>query len=230
MGTRAVYFFKDSDAVYGVYKHYDGYPKGAVSHIEDAKAYAWPLPRWEADEFSSAFVTANKNKKGGEIRLLPMFDHTSIDMVMDDYMCCDYYYVLSWNKHISDMVVEMYQRNADGFSKFNEMPHQAMLKFYSDEPAQGERIYKPVDGCEECEFYGTACPECVLYGDAELIKKKRYAIRDKSNGSFYPRMRLDDILEEINRDKPKGLTDYDETNWREGLKHLEWELIEDGQA
>ena len=26
MGTRAVYFFEDSKDLYGVYKHYDGYP------------------------------------------------------------------------------------------------------------------------------------------------------------------------------------------------------------
>ena len=27
--------------------------------------------------------------------------------------------------------------------------------------------YLPVEGCEECEFFGTACPECILYGEAE---------------------------------------------------------------
>jgi len=95
------------------------------------------------------------------------------------------------------------------------------------------RKYKPVEGCEECEYWGEACAECMLYGEAELIKPKpkTYAIRDKSNGSFYPRMRLDDILEEINRDRSEGWTDYDETDWREGLEQFtEWELIEDGQA
>jgi hypothetical protein len=93
------------------------------------------------------------------------------------------------------------------------------------------RRYKPVEGCEECEYWGEACAECMLYGEAELIKPKRYAIRDKSNGSFYPRMRLEDILEEINRDRSEGWTDYDETDWREGLEQFtEWELIEDGQA
>ncbi len=27
--------------------------------------------------------------------------------------------------------------------------------------------YKPVDGCEECEFMETACAECIMYGEAE---------------------------------------------------------------
>ena len=26
--------------------------------------------------------------------------------------------------------------------------------------------YLPVEGCEECEFFGTACPECIMYGEA----------------------------------------------------------------
>jgi hypothetical protein len=30
--------------------------------------------------------------------------------------------------------------------------------------------YKPVDGCEECEFFETACAECIMYGEAEEIK------------------------------------------------------------
>jgi hypothetical protein len=30
--------------------------------------------------------------------------------------------------------------------------------------------YKPVEGCEECEFMETACAECIMYGEAELIK------------------------------------------------------------
>jgi len=31
--------------------------------------------------------------------------------------------------------------------------------------------YKPVEGCEECEFYGAVCPECVLYGEAEEVEQ-----------------------------------------------------------
>jgi hypothetical protein len=42
-------------------------------------------------------------------------------------------------------------------------------------------------------------------------------------------MRLEDILEEINRDRSEEWTDYDKTDWREGLEQFtEWELIENG--
>lgn len=29
----------------------------------------------------------------------------------------------------------------------------------------------PVEGCEECEFFETACIECILYGEAKKVKK-----------------------------------------------------------
>ena len=32
--------------------------------------------------------------------------------------------------------------------------------------------YLPVEGCEECEFFETACPECILYGEALKRAKK----------------------------------------------------------
>ena len=43
---------------------------------------------------------------------------------------------------------------------------------------------------------------------------------DKSNGSIYPRLALSDILDEINRDRSEGWTDYDETDWQEGLSEF----------
>ena len=66
MGTRAAYFFEerlDDDSYYGVYKHYDGYPQGAAAHIEDAKAYAWPLPRWEAMNLQQRLLRQTKTPK-----------------------------------------------------------------------------------------------------------------------------------------------------------------------
>ena len=45
---------------------------------------------------------------------------------------------------------------------------------------------------------------------------KTYAIMDKTDGSVY-NMTLPMILEEINRDRSDEWTDYDETDWREGL-------------
>ena len=62
MSTRAVYtFIGDQDAPRHVYKHSDNYPTGACDAIEAALAFAWPLPRYENDEFAAAFVAANKS-------------------------------------------------------------------------------------------------------------------------------------------------------------------------
>lgn len=38
--------------------------------------------------------------------------------------------------------------------------------------------YLPVEGCEECEFFGTACPECIMYG--ETLMNKSDMINDKA--------------------------------------------------
>ena len=46
--------------------------------------------------------------------------------------------------------------------------------------------------------------------------RKLYEIHDVEDGSIYL-MTLPMILEEINRDRSEGLTNYDETDWREGL-------------
>jgi hypothetical protein len=68
MGTRAVYTFIDEDGRHSVYKHWDGYPKGACQFIANARELAWPLPRFEADEYAAAFVAANK-QEAGNVRL-----------------------------------------------------------------------------------------------------------------------------------------------------------------
>jgi hypothetical protein len=68
MGTRAVYTFIDTDERHSVFKHWDGYPRWACRFIAHALPLAWPLPRFEADEFAAAFVAANK-KEAGNVRL-----------------------------------------------------------------------------------------------------------------------------------------------------------------
>ena len=136
MGTRAIYFFQDFDgSTYGAYKHYDNYPSGAAYFIENAKAYAWEFPRFEADDFAAAFVAANKAKKGGEVRLLPMFDSTSIDMVMEDNKWCDYYYVITFEDQ--GLTVEIWETRAfryedTGFRKIAEMSHDTMKQAYRE--------------------------------------------------------------------------------------------------
>ena len=71
MSTRGIYIFKDKDGTeFHVYKHHDNYPSGACEFLVDALKKAWPLPRYEADEFACAFIAANKDS-GGEVRLVP---------------------------------------------------------------------------------------------------------------------------------------------------------------
>lgn len=83
MSTRAVYTFIDDMGTHHVYKHHDGYPRGAVEWITAALPYAWPLPRFEADDFAAAFVAANKEGvkpgdppmyQGGGVRLTHGYD------------------------------------------------------------------------------------------------------------------------------------------------------------
>jgi len=66
MGTRAVYTFKDQFDTFHIYKHWDGYPTGAADFINEATAFAWELPRFEAADFAAAFVVANKCN-GGDV-------------------------------------------------------------------------------------------------------------------------------------------------------------------
>jgi len=68
MGTRAVYTFIGEAERHSVYKHWDGCPRWGCQFIANALALAWPLSRFEADEFAAAFVAANK-KQAGDVRL-----------------------------------------------------------------------------------------------------------------------------------------------------------------
>jgi len=64
MGARAVYTFIDELNCVSVYKHWDGYPRCGCRFIANALPLAWPLPRFEAEEFAAAFVAANKKGRG----------------------------------------------------------------------------------------------------------------------------------------------------------------------
>lgn len=112
MGTRAIYIFEDEHEEVAVYKHYDNYPSGAADFIEKAKSHAWELPRFEADEFAAAFVAANKNQGGGEVRLVQYNKYSGRDAMVEDYTWCDYYYVIS--KHNGKSLwVEIWQSRDD---------------------------------------------------------------------------------------------------------------------
>lgn len=88
MSTRATYSFVDEHDTFHVYKHSDGYMSGAYRAISEAMRFAWPMPRFEPDEFATAFITANKTRPGG-LRLL--HDGVADDVSPGDI---DYRYVI----------------------------------------------------------------------------------------------------------------------------------------
>jgi len=63
------------------------------------------------------------------------------------------------------------------------------------------------------------------------MNEKTYSIRDTVEDEHGGRkiireVSLAEILEEINRDRSADWTDYDETDWKEGLSEFTyWELI-----
>ena len=136
MGTRAIYIFEDEHEEVHVYKHYDNYPQGAVDFIENAKEFAWELPRFEADEFAAAFVAANKNRKGGEVRLVNARFKDRDEMLEANHWC-DYHYVIS--KHNSqDLWVEIWDSRYDMDSDdtawvlIDELTHTDMKEKYGE--------------------------------------------------------------------------------------------------
>lgn len=136
MGTRAIYIFEDEHEEVHVYKHYDNYPLGAVDFIENAKEFAWELPRFEADEFAAAFVAANKNRKGGEVRLVNARFKDREEMLEANHWC-DYHYVIS--KHNSqDLWIEIWDSRYDMDSDdtawvlIDELTHTEMKEKYGE--------------------------------------------------------------------------------------------------
>ena len=70
MGTRSNLIITDDHNRLQLYRHWDGYPDsetGVLADLENAFPYAWPLPRFEADDFTAAIIRAWKGKGGGNI-------------------------------------------------------------------------------------------------------------------------------------------------------------------
>lgn len=66
MSTRCNIIIRDTDGrAMQLYRHSDGYPEGVIPDLKEALAYAWDLPRFEADDFSAAIVRAWKQHGGG---------------------------------------------------------------------------------------------------------------------------------------------------------------------
>ena len=132
MGTRAIYIFEDENEEVWAYKHYDNYPRGAANFIEEAKAYAWPFPRFEADEFAAAFVAANKNPRGGEVRLIHAL-FKDRDEMLDAHKWNDYYYVISYQPHHRDWWIEIWQMRATwNWVLIDELTHTQMKEKYCE--------------------------------------------------------------------------------------------------
>ena len=129
MGTRAIYIFEDEHEEVWAYKHYDNYPQGAVDFVENAKEFAWELPRFEADEFAAAFVAANKDRRGGGVRLVnARFKDRDEMLEANDW--CDYHYVIS--KHNSqDLWIEIWQMR-DEWVLIDELTHTEMKEKYCE--------------------------------------------------------------------------------------------------
>lgn len=88
MSTRSVITFRDKYDSHSIYKHSDGYPVGMAESLKATleSGMAWPLPRFEADEFAAAFVAANKKIPGG-FRLTKSADeHGDLEYVYEVYL------------------------------------------------------------------------------------------------------------------------------------------------
>jgi hypothetical protein len=136
MSTRALYTFKGETAAdtWNVYKHCDGYPRGAANVLKTVLDYfAWALPRYEADEFAAAFCAAGKcgwlwnqkfnqadfkdhspggrlhNYNGGNVRLMPQGKPLSVAL-----KCCadiEYRYEIS-QANDQELRIRAYSVNA----------------------------------------------------------------------------------------------------------------------
>ena len=115
MGTRAVFTFKDDLSNFSIYKHWDGYPEGAVEFLTKAIPLSWGLDRYEADDFSAAFVAANK-KSGGDVYLTP-----SVDAHGD----LDYHYELTSAKTNGQLII---RASKVEYERINEDDYQIAFK------------------------------------------------------------------------------------------------------
>jgi len=81
MSTRAVLTVEEKDGtVFSIYKHGDGYPEGMALMMVEALQFAWTLPRFEAMDWSAAFIAANKPVGGGSVYITSGADyHSDLD-------------------------------------------------------------------------------------------------------------------------------------------------------
>ena len=103
MSTRSNIIVQDEYNRIQVYRHYDGYPEGVMPELIKALEFAWPLPRFEADDFAAAIVRAWKDEGGGHIRIDG--NPKAFEMVHGD---TEYVYVIKFDKKRGEPYVEIY--------------------------------------------------------------------------------------------------------------------------
>jgi hypothetical protein len=103
MSTRSNIIVQDEYKRIQVYRHYDGYPEGVIPELIKALEFAWPLPRFEADDFAAAIVRAWKDEGGGHIRIDG--NPKAFEMVHGD---TEYVYVIKFDKKRAEPYVEIY--------------------------------------------------------------------------------------------------------------------------
>ena len=102
MATRSNIIVQDEYSRIQVYRHWDGYPKAVIPELIKALEFAWPLPRFEADDFAAAIVRAWKDS-GGHIRIDG--NPKAFEMVHGD---TEYLYVIKFDKKKRKPFVEIY--------------------------------------------------------------------------------------------------------------------------
>jgi len=147
MGTRSIWTFAEMSRTppqeMHVYKHWDGYPTGAVAFIVAAflSGKAWPLPRWEANEFGAAFIAANK-EGDGDFRLATS-RHEAADV--------EYGYTLSATLDGTLMMRAVHTHYWDEPEEtllFEGTLSDFLEKFAKDEESGGQMV--PLSTCNRC--------------------------------------------------------------------------------
>lgn len=103
MSTRSNIIVKDAYNAIQLYRHWDGYPEGVIPDLADALAYAWQLPRFEADDFAAAIVRAWKAEGGGNISIDG--SPKAFELVHGD---TEWVYVIRFDKQIGEPVIAVY--------------------------------------------------------------------------------------------------------------------------
>ena len=65
MATHAIITVSDHNEQFHIYRHHDGQPENVLPEIDVALTKAWPLPRFEASEFTAACIAVMKQSSGG---------------------------------------------------------------------------------------------------------------------------------------------------------------------